>query len=97
VAFGITSKVTGGYLQAGISFLKRVTGKIFRIIKWFQRSKQKLYFLFSPAKRQQNIVKANSGDPKCTDLIFRTLKKYSFRNIIPLIFEDKNQFKGTQA
>ena len=47
-----------------------------------------LSFIFT--KRQPNIVKANSGDTKCTDLIFRTLKKYSFRNIIPLIFEDKN-------
>ncbi len=51
VAFGITSKVTGGYLQAGISFLKRVTVKIFRISKWFQRSKQKtLFFIFSSKK-----------------------------------------------
>ncbi len=41
-AFGTTFSVTGGYLKAGIGFMKRVTGKIFKISKCFQRSKQKL-------------------------------------------------------
>jgi hypothetical protein len=35
---------TGGYQKAGTSSLKRVTGRIFTICKWFHRSKQKLKF-----------------------------------------------------
>ncbi len=38
---------TGGYQKAEKSSLNRVTGRIFTICKWFHRSKQKLYFLFT--------------------------------------------------
>jgi hypothetical protein len=33
MAVGTTCRVRGGYLKAGTSFLKRVTGRIFRIKK----------------------------------------------------------------
>ncbi len=43
-AFGTTFRDTAGNQKVRTNFLKRVTGKIFVISKWFQRSKQKLYF-----------------------------------------------------
>jgi hypothetical protein len=48
--------VTGGYLKARTSFIKRVTGMIFRISHCSQRSKPKLNFVLS-IKKQLNIVK----------------------------------------
>jgi hypothetical protein len=68
--------ITCGFrnLKAGTSFLNRATGSLFRI----QRSKQKLYFIFY-TRRQPNIVKTICADTKSTDLIFKTLKKYSSR------------------
>jgi hypothetical protein len=41
---GTTFRVTGGCLTVGTSFMKRLTGRIFRISKKFYKSKQKLYF-----------------------------------------------------
>ena len=40
-------RVTGGYLKARTSFIKRVTGMIFRISHCSQRSKPKLNFVLS--------------------------------------------------
>jgi hypothetical protein len=42
-SFGTTFEVTGSYLKAETSFLKRFTGRILRICKWFQRSEPKLF------------------------------------------------------
>jgi hypothetical protein len=39
--FGTTFRATDGYQKVETSFLKRVTGRIVRISKCFQRSKQK--------------------------------------------------------
>jgi hypothetical protein len=50
--FGTTFEVSGGYLKAETSFLKRFTGRILRISKWFQRS-EKNFFFFSPQKGRQ--------------------------------------------
>jgi hypothetical protein len=47
-AYGINYRITGGFLNAAISILKRVTGKIFTISTCFHRSKPKLYLLISP-------------------------------------------------
>jgi hypothetical protein len=52
-AFGTTLGVTGGYLKAGTSFLKRIAGRIFRISKLFQKSRHKLYYQFSVQKDSQ--------------------------------------------
>jgi hypothetical protein len=57
-AFGTTFRITVGYPKAAKSFLKRFTKGIFRISKWFHRSKQMLYFLIFFTKRQSKIVKA---------------------------------------
>jgi hypothetical protein len=46
-SFGTTFEVTGSYLKAETSFLKRFTGRILRISKWFQRSEPKLFYIFS--------------------------------------------------
>jgi hypothetical protein len=44
--FGTTFEFTGSYLKAKTSFLKRFTGRILRISKWFQRSEPKLFLNF---------------------------------------------------
>ncbi len=41
-------RITGGFLYAATSILKRVTGRVFTISKCFHISKPKLYLLFSP-------------------------------------------------
>jgi hypothetical protein len=45
---GASFTVTDGFLYAATSSLKMVTGRIFKISKWFQRSKPRLYLPFSP-------------------------------------------------
>ncbi len=40
---------------APISSLKRVSGRIFRISKWFQRSKQKRYIFYSSKKAAKKL------------------------------------------
>jgi hypothetical protein len=40
-------RVTGGFRKARTNSLKRITGKIFKLRKGFQRSKQKRYCGFS--------------------------------------------------
>jgi hypothetical protein len=74
---------TGGYQKAGTSSLKRVTGRIFTVSKWFHWSKQKLYLGIFCTKRQPNIVKTGSTRSKSIVSIFRTFKKYSFRDTVP--------------
>ncbi len=44
---------TGGYWKDGTSSLKGVTEKIITIIKWFQRSKQKLYIIVDFLQKQK--------------------------------------------
>jgi hypothetical protein len=56
-ASGTTLRVTEGYLKAGSGFLKRVSGRIFIIIKLFQISKQQLYFKFQPQKSSRILCK----------------------------------------
>ncbi len=78
--------IADGCLKAGRSFLKRVTGRNFRIsteVTYFKKQADSLYLIIS-TERQPNIVKAISADSKSTDMIFRTLKKYSSRDTIPL-------------
>jgi hypothetical protein len=43
-----SGKITGRFLYAATSSLKRVTGRIFTISKCFHRSKPKLNLLISP-------------------------------------------------
>jgi hypothetical protein len=49
-ASGTTFRVTCGYQKAGISLMKRVTERIFRISNKLQRSMQKHYTQFSLQK-----------------------------------------------
>ncbi len=53
-AYGTIYRVTGGFLTAETSILKRISVRIFKISKCFHRSKQKLKFPFS---LQQGIKK----------------------------------------
>jgi hypothetical protein len=52
VVFETTS---GGYLKARTSFLKKVTGRIFRLGKRFHRSKQKNYIFNFPLKKAAQL------------------------------------------
>ncbi len=70
LAFGTTFRVTGGFLKVGTSFLKSIS-----------QQQAKTSFLMS-IKRQRKIVKSSAL--KSTDLIFRTVIKYSSRDSIPL-------------
>jgi hypothetical protein len=72
-AFGTTFRVTGGYRKAGTSSLKRVTGKIFTISKWFYRSEAETSFWSFITKRQEKIVRTISAYSQSTVLIFRTI------------------------
>jgi hypothetical protein len=82
-AFQTTFRVTGGYLKAGTSFLKRVTGKIFKLVSDFMKHKQKPYFQLLCTKRQPDIAKTISADTKETDLNLRTtLKKIHLVTLI---------------
>ncbi len=46
---------------AAFGSLKRVTGRIFKTSKQFQRSKKKLWFWFFHSSKKQNIVKTISA------------------------------------
>jgi hypothetical protein len=48
-------RITGSFLNAATSILKRVTGRIFKVGKYFHSSKPKYYLLFSPARQQQDV------------------------------------------
>jgi hypothetical protein len=67
--------------------LKRVTGtgRIFTINKCFHRSKPKLYswYLNNKAAKKLKTIGVCTYT-KSTDMIFRTSKNYSPRDIIPL-------------
>ncbi len=54
-AFGTTVRVICGFLYYAASSLKKVSGRVFRISEWFQRTKLKLYFYFSPQKSSQKV------------------------------------------
>jgi hypothetical protein len=57
-AFGTTFRVTGGYLEAGTSFLRRFTGTIFKIsVKFHRAIKNFLY-------KMEKIVKTISAQTK---------------------------------
>jgi hypothetical protein len=73
-AFGTTLRLAVGNLKAGTSLLKRVTGRIIRIIKDFMEASKNLILNFS-AKRLLNNVKTIHAHKKSTDLILRTIKK----------------------
>ncbi len=47
-AYGTIYRITGVFLNAATSILKRVSVRIFKISKCIHRSKQKLEFPFSP-------------------------------------------------
>jgi hypothetical protein len=63
-SFGTTFEVTGSYLKAETSFLKRFTGRILRISKWFQRKGAETFFKLSQLNWEPNIVKTFSGHYK---------------------------------
>jgi hypothetical protein len=66
-------RVIGGYLRAGASFLRGLQkGFSEFVISWKQAE---ILVLTFPTKRQPNTVKIISAHTKCTDLIFRTIKK----------------------
>jgi hypothetical protein len=79
---------TGGCLKPGTSFIKRVIRMIFRIMYWFHRCKEKLYFKFCLKKGSQMLWKlaALIQNVLNTDLIFRTLKKYLSCDPVPWTF-----------
>ncbi len=54
-AFGTTVRVICGFLYCAASSLKRVSGRVFRISEWFQRTKLKPYFYFSLQKSSQKF------------------------------------------
>ncbi len=56
-AFGTTVRVICGFLYYAASSLKRVSVRVFRISEWFQRTKIKLNFYFSPQKCSQKFRK----------------------------------------
>ncbi len=63
-------RITGGFVYAATSNLKRVTGRIFSIRMCFHRSQTKLYLLFSPKTRKQKALKTIGKYTESTDLIF---------------------------
>ncbi len=69
-SFRTTIEVTGSYLKAETSFLKRVTGRILRISKWFQRSESKLDLNFLNKIGSQILRKPSARITKSTDLMF---------------------------
>jgi hypothetical protein len=54
-AYGTIYRITGSFLNAATSILKRVSVRIFKIHKCFHRSKQKLEFPFSPEQGTKKI------------------------------------------
>jgi hypothetical protein len=81
-AFGTTFDDIGGCQKAETSSLKRVTGRNFTISKLFHRRKQKLNFYFNHKKKK--IGKTISTHSESIVSIFRTIKKYSYRDTVPL-------------
>ncbi len=74
-AFRTTFGVTGGFLKARTSFVKRVTKRSFRISQKFPRSKQELYLNFLPKEAEKYCENHQLSYTKSIDLIFRTLEK----------------------
>jgi hypothetical protein len=56
-AFTATFRVTGGYIKAGTSLLKRITGRIFRI-SYFKEANRNFFLLFYPQKGSQILSKS---------------------------------------
>ncbi len=81
-AFRRTLRVTGGYGKAWTSSLKMVTGRVLTISKWF---KSRNFILIFITKRQSKTVTTITAYSESLALIFRTLKKYSSRDTIPLV------------
>jgi hypothetical protein len=48
-------RITGGFLNAATSILKRVSVRIFKISKCFHRCKKKLESIFSKTRQQKNL------------------------------------------
>ncbi len=66
-------KITGGFLNAATSTLKRVSVRIFKISKCFHRSKQiiNFYFLYNKALKNLETISAYT---ESTDFTSRTFK-----------------------
>ncbi len=80
-------RVTGGYQKAGTRSLKRVSGRIFTRSKWFQRSKQKLYFGFSSQYDSKNLKKKHQVSFKkyCFDFQDLKIKQIKYSPHVPLL------------
>jgi hypothetical protein len=84
-AFHYPVRLVNVFKIAVLWSLKRVTGRIFKINKKFQRSKLNLFLSlnFSSTKKQKN-VKTISACTGSTCFYYKLSKKYSSCNTIPL-------------
>ena len=72
--YGASFTITGGFLNAETSSLKRLTGRIFKISKCFKEATQDFIFHFLHNKAAKKL-KTIGAYTESTDFIFKTFKK----------------------